>query len=251
MNRQIDQLQNIKIGGRRFIGITHMGLTRKLNEDRYLIKGMQDNSVLIAVADGLGGGVSGDYAAEKIRKNFAGLKQITKNDEQPELDQLVRKLDRTIYAESQSIQDLEGTGSTFVGVLLRNGLAHWVHVGDSRLYFLQDEKLTQVTEDQTLARFLLEEGEITPDQVPTHYSRHVMDQCVGCGYSEPETGNLKFHTGDLLVLSTDGLHKQIPESTLNSILNAAADLETKAKSLVKAALDAGGTDDITLVMAQG
>jgi protein phosphatase len=136
-------------------------------------------------------------------------------------------------------------------VLLRNGLAHWVHVGDSRLYFLQDEKLTQVTEDQTLARFLLEEGEITPDQVPTHYSRHVMDQCVGCGYSEPETGNLKFHTGDLLVLSTDGLHKQIPESTLISILNAAADLETKAKSLVKAALDAGGTDDITLVMAQG
>ncbi len=212
---------------------------------------MQDNSVLIAVADGLGGGVSGDYSAEKIRKNFAGLKQVTKNNEQPELDQLVRKIDRAIYAESQRIQDLEGTGSTFVGVLLRNGLAHWVHVGDSRLYVLRNEKLTQVTEDQTLARFLLEEGEITPDQLPTHYSRHVMDQCVGCGYSEPETGNLKFHTGDLLVLSTDGLHKQIPEPTLNSILNAATDLETKARSLVKAALDAGGNDNITLILAQG
>ena len=251
MNKQINGLQNIKIDGRKFIGISHIGLTRKSNEDRYLIKDMQDNSVLIAVADGLGGGVSGDYAAEKIRNNFANLKQITKNNEQPELDQLVRNIDRTIYAESQSIQDLEGTGSTCVGVLLRNGFAHWVHVGDSRLYFLRNEKLTQVTQDQTLARFLLEEGEITPDQVPTHYSRHVMDQCVGCGYSEPETGNLKFHTGDLLVLSTDGLHKQIPESTLNSILNSAADLETKAKALVKAALEAGGNDDITLVMAQG
>jgi len=251
MNRKISGLQPIKIGGRKFIGITHIGLTRKLNEDRYLIKDMQDNSVLIAVADGLGGGVSGDYAAEKIRTNFAGLKQITKNNEQPELDQLVRNIDRTIYAESQSIQDLDGTGSTFVGVLLRNGVAHWVHVGDSRLYFLRNEKLTQVTQDQTLARFLLEEGEITPDQVPTHYSRHVMDQCVGCGYSEPETGYLKFHTGDLLVLSTDGLHKQIPESTLKSILNAATDLEIKANSLVKAALDAGGNDNITLVMAQG
>ena len=251
MKKQINDLQNIEIGGRKFIGITHIGLTRKSNEDRYLIKNMQDNSVLIAVADGLGGGVSGDYAAETIRKNFAGLKQVTKNNEQPELDQLVRKIDRAIYAESQRIQDLEGTGSTFVGVLLRNGLAHWVHVGDSRLYVLRNEKLTQVTEDQTLARFLLEEGEITPDQLPTHYSRHVMDQCVGCGYSEPETGNLKFHTGNLLVLSTDGLHKQIPEPTLNSILNAATDLETKARSLVKAALDAGGNDNITLILAQG
>jgi serine/threonine protein phosphatase PrpC len=176
---------------------------------------------------------------------------VTKNNEQPELNQLVRKIDRSIYAESQSIQDLAGTGSTFTGALLRNGFAHWVHVGDSRLYFLRDEKLTQVTEDQTLARFLLQEGEITPDQMPTHYSRHIMDQCVGCGYSEPETGNLKFNTGDLLVLSTDGLHKQIPETTLIYILNAATGLKTKAKSLVKAALDAGGMDNITLVMVQG
>jgi len=251
MNRHINDLQIIKIGGKKFIGITHIGLTRKLNEDRYLIKEMPDNSVLIAVADGLGGDVSGDYAAEKIRNNFAGLKQVTQNNEEPELDQLVREIDRTIYAESQSIQDLEGTGSTFIGVLLRNGIAHWVHVGDSRLYFLRDEKLTQVTEDQTLARFLLEEGEITPDQLTTHYSRHIMDQCVGCGYSEPETGNLHFNTGDLLVLSSDGLHKQISGPTLISILNAATDLKTKAKSLVKAALDAGGKDNITIVIAQG
>ena len=78
-----------------------------------------------------------------------------------------------------------------------------------------------------------------------------MDQCVGGGYSEPETGHLKFHTGELLVLSTDGLHKQIPESTLNFILNGPTDLETKANSLVKAALDAGGNDNITIVMVQG
>jgi protein phosphatase len=251
MNGQIHGLQITEIGGRKYIGVTHTGLAGKLNEDRYLIKDMPDNSVLIAVADGLGGGVCGDYAAEKIRKNFANLKQVTKNYEQPELDQLVRKIDRTIYAESQSVQDLEGTGSTFIGLLLRNGFAHWVHVGDSRLYFLRDEKLTQVTQDQTLARFLLQEGEITPHQLPTHYSRHIMDQWVGCGYSEPETGNLIFKAGDLLVLSTDGLHKPISDTALISILNAATDLKTKAKLLVQAALDAGGMDNITLVMAQG
>ena len=123
MDQQTNGLQNIKIDGNKFIGITHIGLTRKSKEDRYLIKSMPDNSVLIVVADGLGGDVAGNYAAEKIRKNFAHLKQITPNFEQPELDQLVREIDHSIYAVSQSIQDLEGTGSTVFGVLLRNGFA--------------------------------------------------------------------------------------------------------------------------------
>jgi protein phosphatase len=110
--------------------------------------------------------------------------------------------------------------------------------------------LTQITEDQTLARFLLEEGEITAEQVPTHYSRHIMDQCVGCGYAEPETGCLKLLAGDLLMLSSDGLHGEISENTLNSILNTDTSLEIKARKLVEAVLDAGGKDNITVVMAQ-
>jgi len=213
--------------------------------------GINSGKCGIAVADGLGGEVAGDYAAEILRGKLAGLNHILKNNEQPELDQLVRAIDRTIYTEGQENHALEGMGSALVGVLLRGRIAHWVHVGDSRLYILRNGTLTQVTEDQTLARFLLEEGEITPEQLPTHYSRHVMDQCVGCGYAEPETGRLEFLAGDLLVLSTDGLHGEIPENTLNAILNTDTNLETKARTLVKAALDAGGKDNITVVMAQG
>ena len=235
----------------KFFGITHIGLVRKSNEDRYLIKELKDNSVLIAVADGLGGEAAGDYAAEILRGKLAGLNHISRNNEQPELDQMARGIDRSVYTEGRENNALEGMASTLVGVLLRDRTAHWVHVGDSRLYLLRNGTLTQVTEDQTLARFLLEEGEITAEQLPTHYSRHVMDQCVGCGHAEPETGRLKFLAGDLLVLSTDGLHGEIPGNKLNSILNTDSNLETKARSLVKAALDAGGKDNITVVMAQG
>ena len=235
----------------KFFGITHIGLVRKSNEDRYLIKELKDHSVLIAVADGLGGESAGDYAAEILRGKLAGLKYISRNNEQPELGRLARGIDRSIYTEGRENKALEGMASTLVGVLLRDRIAHWVHVGDSRLYLLRNGTLTQVTEDQTLARFLLEEGEITAEQLPTHYSKHVMDQCVGCGHAEPETGRLKFHSGDLLVLSTDGLHGEIPENKLNSILNTDSNLETKARALVKAALDAGGKDNITVVMAQG
>ncbi len=244
-------MTNLTMGNYEFIGVTHIGLVRKYNEDRYLIKKLQDQSVLIAVADGLGGEVAGDYAAEIIRGKLADLNHITINNEQSELDQLAREIDRSIRTKGHESHAHDAMGSTLVCVLLRDLIAYWVHVGDSRLYILRSGTLTQVTEDQTLARFLLEEGEITPEQLPNHYSRHVMDQCEGCGYVEPETGRLKLAAGDLLVLSTDGLHREIPVSTFQSTLNADTDLETKARALVKAALDAGGKDNITTVMAQG
>ena len=76
-----------------------------------------------------------------------------------------------------------------------------------------------------------------------------MDQTVGCGICEPETGRLEFKKGDLLILTTDGLHKKIAAETIISLLVAETDLETKAKSLVEAALDSGGKDNITLVIA--
>ena len=240
----------MKMGNNKFFGITDIGLVRKTNEDRYLIKDLEDRSVLIAVADGLGGEVAGGTAAQMLKEKLADLSHISRNSEQSELDHLARVIDRSIYTEGRENKSLEGMGSTLVGVLLRDGIAYWVHVGDSRLYLLRHGTLTQVTEDQTLARFLLEEGEITAEQLPTHYSRHVMDQCVGCGYAEPETGSLELLAGDLLMLSSDGLHGEIPENTLNSILNTDTSLEIKARALVKAVLDAGGRDNITVVMAQ-
>ena len=239
------------MGNHKFFGITHIGFVRKSNEDRYLIKKLKDKSVLIAVADGLGGEVAGDYAAEIIRDKLAGLDSISRNNVQLELDLLTRVIDRTIYTKGQENIALEGMGSTLVCILLRDRIAHWVHVGDSRLYLFRNGILTQITEDQTLARFLLEEGEITAEQLPTHYSRHVMDQCVGCGYVEPETGRLEFLAGDMLMLSTDGLHRDITDNTIDTILNMDRNLEIKAKALVKAALDAGGKDNITVVLAQG
>ena len=78
-----------------------------------------------------------------------------------------------------------------------------------------------------------------------------MDQYLGCGYAEPETGRLKFLAGDLLVLSTDGLHREISENTIRFILNTDTSLENMAKTLVTAALNAGGKDNITVVMAHG
>lgn len=229
---------------------THIGRVRKANEDRYLIKRLNDGSILLAIADGLGGEAAGDYAAEIVRSRLAGINQVPRGEEEQQLEALVKAADLAVYSEARKDPDTEGMGTTLVCVLLRDGLAYWVHVGDSRLYVLHDEQLIKITEDQTFARFLVEEGEITPEQVPTHYSRHVLDQTVGCSICEPETGRLEFKGNDLLILTTDGLHKKIATETMISLLKAETDLETKAKSLVEAALDSGGKDNITIVIAE-
>jgi PPM family protein phosphatase len=230
--------------------LTHIGLTRKANEDRYLIKTLSDGSPLLAVADGLGGEAAGDYAAEVTRGKLAGIRKIPKGDELKILDRIVRDTDIAIRSEAENDSSLEGMGTTLVCALLRDGYAYWVHVGDSRFYVLRNRRLIQITEDQTFARFLLEEGEITAEEAPTHYSRHIMDQCVGCGISEPETGRLEVQDKDLLIFSTDGLHKQITQETMESLLNAGNNLKTKIKILVEAAIDAGGKDNITVVVAE-
>ena len=241
----IQSIDNLNI-----FAVTHIGRVRKAKEDRYLIKKLDDGSVLLAVADGLGGEPAGDYAAEIVRSRLAGINQVTKGEEQQQLEALVQAADLAVYNEASKNPDLEGMGTTLVCVLLRECSSHWVHVGDSRLYVLRDRKLTKITEDQTFARFLVEEGEITPEQVSNHYSRHVLDQTVGCGICEPETGRLEFKADDLLILTTDGLHDKIATEAMISILLAETGLETKAKSLVAAALAAGGKDNITIVIAK-
>ncbi|RTZ96370.1 MAG: hypothetical protein DSY90_10680 [Deltaproteobacteria bacterium] len=236
---------------------THIGRGNSSNDDRYLIKRMSNGDILLAIADGLGGNVAGDYAAEILRARLAAVKNIAGGDEQIQLAKLAVEMDTAICRKHDDDPTLDdGMGSTLIAVLYRLGKAYWVHVGDSRLYLLRNRRLTQITKDQTLARFLLAEGEITEEEAPRHYSRNVMDQYVGCGYAKPETGCLDLFSGDVLVFATDGLYKQIGTEAMMSILNMESGLdmesglEEKATALVDAALDAGGTDNITVMLAQ-
>ena len=228
---------------------THSGSGKKRNEDRYLIKEMQDGMNLLVVADGMGGEAAGDCAAEVTRDMLAEI-QLGAWGNDLRLSYLVKKIDRIIYAQSQIDTSLEGMGTTITGVFLRNGIANWVHVGDSRLYLWRDWKLVQVTNDQNMARFLVEEGEITEEEARTHGARHQLDQCVGCGSCEPATGNLAVKRGDLLLLVTDGFHEIMPAEKITSFLKANKDFETIAMDLNQAVLDMGCEDDATVVMAE-
>ncbi len=230
-------------------GITHRGHVRKRNEDRFIIKKMEDGSVLMAVADGLGGQIAGDYAAEIAVEKLATI-QLNGNDIQKDLVNRVLEADLSILKEVEKNTDLAGMSATLSGSLLRNNIAYWVHVGDSRLYVHRNNQLTQITRDHNLAQYLLDNGEITAEEARLHPARHHLYQCVGCGSCQPDSGHIELKSGDMLVHTTDGLNEEVSTETITSLLNFPEKIETRVKSLVQAALNAGGKDNITVAMAE-
>ena len=229
---------------------THIGYVKKANEDRYYFKRFHDNTLLFAVADGLGGQAAGDYAAEILRGKLANLPLIPEGKEEEMLAALAIETDRFILAAGAKDEQLEGMGTTLLCVFIRDGLASWVHVGDSRLSVYRKGALNQLTQDQNLARYLVEEGEIAPEEVADHYSRNILDQALGSAMDKPETGSVNLEHGDIIILSTDGFHNLVlPEQIVVELQNS-TELKSTADSLVKIALKRGGMDNITLVMAQ-
>jgi protein phosphatase len=101
-----------------------------------------------------------------------------------------------------------------------------------------------------LAQYLLDNGELAAEEALRHPARHHLYQCVGCGRCKPDSGHIELRSGDLLVHTTDGLHEEVSNETITSLLTSTDSIQSKAKSLIQAALDAGGKDNITVTMTE-
>ena len=141
---------------------------------------------------------------------------------------------------------LDGMGTTLTGACIINGITFWTHVGDSRLYLFREGHLTQITEDHTFVNSLVKDGVITKEEAERHPMQNILLHCVGCEPMEMSSGRFRIFKGDLILLSTDGLHHEVPEKKISSILAGETGIKEKFERLLKAALDAGGRDNITL-----
>ena len=230
--------------------IKHRGLVKTDNQDLFFVKEFDDGSILLAVADGLGGMVGGKRAAE--------MAKATLNDFNPEyqpveahIEELMHEANRRIMETVEKEPELEGMGTTMTAAWVKNETVCWAHVGDSRLYLFRGGELQQVTEDDTMAGFLLSEGQLTKEEARTHPGNKFIFQCLGgSGEFEAYTGNFEVQQGDLLLLSTDGLHDEVPEEKIVSVLGLKIDLKEKLETLVNEALASGGEDNIALAAAE-
>ncbi|MFD2670197.1 Stp1/IreP family PP2C-type Ser/Thr phosphatase [Marinicrinis sediminis] len=231
-----------------------VGKVRLINEDRAFVDENLNGLTLAIVADGMGGHQAGDKASElavqTIQQQLADLHSGMSRDEMEQaLRRAIDKANETIYAYAQQNGELAGMGTTIVVVIVDDASWMIAHIGDSRAYKLSSEDLEQLTEDHSLVNELLKRGQITSEEAEHHPRKHVLIRALGTD----ETVHADVYWGtwqndEIILICSDGLSGLVDEAQMKRIVLAGRDLEQIADQLVQAALDAGGDDNITVVL---
>ncbi|MDD3813681.1 MAG: protein phosphatase 2C domain-containing protein [Desulfocapsaceae bacterium] len=228
-------------------GDTHIGLVKTRNEDRYLIKEI-NGGLLLVVADGLGGNPSGDVAAQLVVDSLESFQPHFEGSLELQLTAAVCRANELVLQVGNDNSALQGMGSTVTVALVMNDQVCWAHVGDSRLYHFREGELEQLTIDQNLGQELYERGEISADELAGHKMRNFLSQCIGEDEIEPVSGHLHLSPGDQLLLSTDGLHDLVQDIEIKGILSLKNSVQERVARLIIVGLEAGGNDNITVVL---
>jgi len=226
-----------------------IGRVRESNEDSFLCL-----SPLFVVADGMGGHVAGEIAskmATDIIKRCI-IKNEYLKDPALALAEAVGDANTEVYRLSQENDQYAGMGTTVTAAYFDDNKIYWCHVGDSRIYLIRDNQLTQITPDHSLVGELVRSGNITPEEALIHPQRNILTRAVGTGETvSSESGIIDCLPGDMLLLCTDGLTNMVREEKILEVIRIAdKDSALALETLVQLANSAGGVDNITAILVQ-
>ncbi len=224
---------------------TDTGRQRRANEDSMLAR-----SPLFVVADGMGGARAGEVASRIAVEAFqSGLHAAS--DPELALAELARAANSRIHDLSQSNAEQAGMGTTLTAVYVGEQEVAIAHVGDSRAYCLRDGELLRLTDDHSLVDELMRQGRLTPEEAVEHPQRSVITRALGPeGSVEVDTRSFRARAGDVYLLCSDGLTTMISEEQIAAVLLAHPLLRDAGEALIAAANDAGGRDNVTVVLVR-
>jgi protein phosphatase len=229
----------------RTVAVSDRGKARENNEDA-----VHAGSRLAAVADGVGGGPSGEVASDIVIRTLAAL------DTGPRPAEPARALREAVDAADRGIReaiavdpDLDGMGTTLTALLADGDRLDLVHVGDSRAYAWRDGSLTQLTRDDTYVQSLVDKGVITAEQARAHPQRALVTQAVHGGGITPTYSEVAARPGDRYLLCSDGLSDYVDDEAIARTLSDYGDLRRCAQQLVQLALAAGAPDNVSVILA--
>lgn len=234
---------------RLFTGLTDVGLLRTVNQDDYYV---DPEGRFFIVADGMGGHAGGQEASRLATNAIQSYLEGYWDSPQASsviLEQAFLAANQAILQDQRSHPERSDMGTTAVVVMFRDADPLCAHIGDSRLYRLRGAKLEQITEDHTWVALAMRMGEITPDQARSHPWRHVLAQCLGReDLRQIDIRPFQVQAGDRLLLCSDGLTEELSDQIIASHLKSIRACEKAAESLVDAAKEHGGRDNITVVV---
>jgi serine/threonine protein phosphatase PrpC len=227
---------------------------RERNEDRWSADG---DLGLFSVSDGMGGRPAGEVASEVIvstlpdlvTTHFGAAPDLAAPDATQRLRTVLIELSTGLREGSQDMPQLAGMGATAVVALVNQATALIAHVGDSRAYLWREHKLDRLTRDHSLAQALADAGAITEQQAAGHPGRGQLTRHIGmAGEVWPDTCRIILRPADRLLLCSDGLTSMLDDARIREILNGCPDPDHACRTLIEAANDAGGTDNITVLV---
>jgi serine/threonine protein phosphatase PrpC len=222
---------------------TDTGRQRRANEDSHLAR-----APLFVVADGMGGAQAGEVASRIAVESFQGGLADPAAPEAA-LAELTQQANARIHELSHDHADQAGMGTTLTAVYVGDSEIAIAHVGDSRAYLLRDGTLERLTEDHSLVDELLRQGRLTPEEALEHPQRSVITRALGPEVAvDVDTRSYSARGGDVYLLCSDGLTTMLSEDRLAELLLAHATLRDAGEALIAAANDAGGRDNITVVL---
>jgi PPM family protein phosphatase len=230
---------NIRIGAK-----TDVGRRREVNEDSFLV-----HEPLFVVADGMGGHVAGDIASTTAVDSIKEQSANARADDLNTLAGLVLGANTRIWEKAEGDPSLRGMGTTCTLLMLDSSKAHFAHVGDSRAYLLRGGKLTQITEDHTLVGRMVKEGRLSSEEAERHPQRSIVTRALGVDSEvEVDLMTVDVAEGDRILICSDGLSSMIDADAIGAILTEEQDPQAASERLIDAANEAGGEDNITVVI---
>jgi protein phosphatase len=250
---------------------TDVGRVRERNEDCYVtldlgsgraaggrVTPLSSPGVLLAVCDGLGGAAGGDVAsrlaADALRDSIAGHTRTRTPGERTmvkHLREAISLANERVRKEAATHAELDGMGTTLTAALLCGSTAMFGQVGDSRAYLLRSGILVPTTRDQSLGTALLDLGIVSADQLSAMHGANILLQAVGSDEElEIIFTKVSLCRGDILLVCSDGLSGVIPEEEICDTVIRSRSMRSASERLVRLAVDAGGPDNITVVLCR-
>jgi len=244
-------------------GVTDVGRKRSHNED--CIANELDIG-LVVVADGMGGYNAGEVASAMavntiVAELRAGLKGVTPGQKDEAsgfsretmiIKSAILKANESIFTTAQNKPDCHGMGTTLVAAAFYKDRFTVAHVGDSRLYRCRENRLEQITKDHSLLQELVDKGFYTPEEAKQSMNKNLVTRAVGIELDVvPDFQEVPVQPGDMFLLCSDGLTDLVDDEDIETTLNTyTANLESAANLLVQMANDAGGKDNISVILAR-
>ena len=222
---------------------TDTGRQRRDNEDNAFVR-----APLFVVADGMGGAQAGEVASALAVEEFQH-ELPEEGSAEERLTNRIRDANRRIYERSRQEHEHAGMGTTLTAVYVEESDLAVAHVGDSRAYIFRDGTLTRLTQDHSLVEELVRQGKLTEAQAAEHPQRSIITRALGIELDvEVDTWTYPARAGDVVLLCSDGLTSMIDEDQIAEILGSEPSLERASERLISAANEAGGRDNITVVL---